>query len=74
MQMLHTDARKRIAEARWKAGFSRRQLAERSGISETTIFNIERGVAEPLPQTIYVLAGALNLNPEDLLEPEEAAS
>lgn len=69
--MLQSGAAKRLQEARWRAGLSRKALAEKTGnrISEATIVKVERnGDADysPLPQTVYILADALGLDPADL--------
>lgn len=75
--MLKEQARKRIAEARWRAGLSRKALATLTGgrVSAGTIRNLETGenVSTHLPQTIYILAAALDLDPSELIA-EEVAS
>src|SRR5262249_59547647 len=48
------------------AGLTQQELAERAGISEDTISNIERGVPHvPRRETLELLAEALRLAPED---------
>ena len=43
------------------------ELAERAGVSQSTIANIERDNAEPQFRTIRKLAKALNVDPTELL-------
>lgn len=66
---------KHLAEARYRKGWSRRETVEATDnrISETALRNIEKGYSEPLPQTVYILAAALDLDPKQLF-PEEVAS
>lgn len=77
--MLKGTAAKQLREARWKAGLSRRQVSELTSptVSEATIVNVEKSDEpgsdyKPLPQTIYILAAALGLDPDDLFERESA--
>lgn len=64
-----------LAEARWKKGWSRRQVVEATDnrITQTALRNIEKGYSNPLPQTIYILAAALEIDPQQFFE-DEAAS
>lgn len=68
--MVKTDTHKRLQQARWAKGWSRRQLAEATDnrVAESTIFKVEVGDVTPFPQTVYILAEALGLDPTDLLE------
>jgi transcriptional regulator with XRE-family HTH domain len=50
------------------------QLAERSGLSQKFIGEIERGVANPTIETVSQLASALAIDPGDLLGTPGAAS
>jgi transcriptional regulator with XRE-family HTH domain len=43
------------------------ELAERAGVSQSTIANIERDNAEPQFRTIRKLAKALDVDPTELL-------
>ena len=45
---------------------SQRELAEKSGVSPTTIINIETGKIRPHPSTLRKLAEALGVAPEEL--------
>jgi len=47
---------------------SQRELAERAGLSPTTILKLESGrVDEPHPRTIRKLADALEVDPDELV-------
>lgn len=75
--MLKDGARQAIKEARYTKGLSRREVWELTGkrVSVGTIRNIELGenVETHLPQSIYLLAEALGLEPNDLVEHEVAS-
>jgi transcriptional regulator with XRE-family HTH domain len=48
---------------------SQRELAEKAGLSPTTILKLEAGrVEDPHPRTIRKLTSALNVAPRDLVE------
>jgi predicted ATPase/transcriptional regulator with XRE-family HTH domain len=48
------------------AGFSQAELAERAGLSERGVSNLERGIrSSPRPETVRMLADALALDAED---------
>ena len=50
---------------------SQRELAERAGLSPTTILKLESGrVDEPHPRTIRKLADALKVDPNELVKGE----
>lgn len=73
--MMKDGARETIQKARWKAGLSRRELSVLTNkrVSEETIRNVELGVVGGhRPQTLYILAQHLNLDPADLFESESA--
>jgi transcriptional regulator with XRE-family HTH domain len=55
-------------------GLSRERLAQRAGVSARTVFGIERGDHEPRRATAFVLAQALGIEPEYLLNEIEPAS
>lgn len=65
----------RIAQARYRKGWSRRQVVEAAAnrISETALRNIEKGYSEPFPQTVHILASALDVEPSSLFAEEGAA-
>lgn len=60
----------RLAEARYRKGWSRRQLIEETGnrLSETALRNIEKGYSVPLPQTVYIICAALEEDPKSYVE------
>jgi transcriptional regulator with XRE-family HTH domain len=69
-------AGQRVARLRAHRGWSRRELARRSGLSATYVSSFERGLEpRPLPRTLEALAGALgwssfqSLVGSDALEP-----
>ncbi len=61
----------RLKELRLEHGFSQRQLAERAGLSNTTLANIERGKTGAHPSTLYKLASVLGVSPLELRGPEQ---
>ena len=74
--MLKSDTARRFREARWAAGLSRREVAEKTNgrLSEQTVVNVEKDGYSPLPQTVYILAEALGLDPKDFFSETEVAS
>lgn len=58
----------RVRELRELHGLSRADLASRSGVSFTTIGNIERGDSRPFFATLVVIAAALQVPFESLVE------
>jgi transcriptional regulator with XRE-family HTH domain len=59
-------------KARLEAGLNYRQLAERSGLSSETLKKIEDG-RRVKPLSIFRVATALELDPEELLGEEHKA-
>jgi DNA mismatch endonuclease (patch repair protein) len=57
----------RLRELRARAGLSRRELAEASGLDESTIAAYERGVREPKLETIVKLARGLGVTPTTIV-------
>jgi putative transcriptional regulator len=55
-------------QIRTAKGYSLRELEELSGVSKTTINNIENGKANPTIETLRLLAAALEVELFDLLE------
>ena len=53
---------------RVKAGLTEKEAAERSGVSASTISEIERGVCSPLATTVFHLCQALSIEPDVLLD------
>ena len=56
-----------VAALREKEQLSSRELANRAGISQPFLSQIERGVSAPSISTLYRLAAALGVQPGDLL-------
>jgi transcriptional regulator with XRE-family HTH domain len=60
-----------LRKVRDKRLLSQRELAERAGLSPTTILKLESGrVDEPHPRTIRKLADALEVDPAELVGTE----
>jgi transcriptional regulator with XRE-family HTH domain len=55
----------RLRSVRQRVALSQEELAERSGVSRTTIIKLEAG-REAWPQTVRKLAKALGVKPEEL--------
>ena len=62
-----------LRAVRERSGYSIRQLAEASGVSRSSISDIERGVQEPSPATVRNLAQALLVPTTALLLSDEEA-
>ncbi|MCH6171206.1 helix-turn-helix domain-containing protein [Pseudonocardia alaniniphila] len=62
-----------VRALREKSGFSMRELARRSGVSQPFLSQIERGVSAPSMVTTYRLAEALGVLPGALLPAPAAA-
>lgn len=56
----------KLYEWRVKRNMSSRDLAKASGVSKSTINNIENGRYDPTVKTLCLLAGALKTTPEKL--------
>jgi transcriptional regulator with XRE-family HTH domain len=64
-------SRDRLRKVRDMRLLSQRELAERAGLSPTTILKLESGrVDEPHPRTIRKLADALEVDPDELIRKE----
>jgi transcriptional regulator with XRE-family HTH domain len=72
--ILHEMARisgDRLRKVRDKRLLSQRELAEKAGLSPTTILKLESGrVDEPHPRTVRKLAVALGVDPDELVRGE----
>lgn len=60
------DVGHRVARAREENALTQVELAERSGVNEITISNIERGRQKPAARTLRKLAAALEVEVRDL--------
>lgn len=58
-----------LASVRGRAGLSQEELGARSGLDRTTISQLERGVTSPRMESLIRIAGALGLDPAELLPP-----
>jgi len=63
-----------IKRFRVNSGLSQEELSEKAGISVPFLGAIERGEKWPSPTTLAGIAHGLEVNPYDLLKPEETAS
>lgn len=57
----------KLRQTRKRSLLTQQQLADKSGVGVNTIIRIERNKVEPQGQTIRKLAGALGVDPKDLL-------
>jgi transcriptional regulator with XRE-family HTH domain len=57
----------KLKEARTRRLLTQDELAEKAGVSQSTIANIERNNAEPQFRTIRKVAKALEVDPTELL-------
>ena len=57
----------KLREVRTRRLLTQVELAEKAGVSQSTIANIERDNAEPQFRTIRKLAKALDIEPTELL-------
>jgi transcriptional regulator with XRE-family HTH domain len=57
----------KLKEVRTRRLLTQDELAEKAGVSQSTIANIERNNAEPQFRTIRKLAKALDVDPTDFL-------
>ena len=68
MPRINGDRLRKVRDMRL---LSQRELAERAGLSPTTILKLESGrVDEPHPRTIRKLADALEVDPAELVREE----
>lgn len=58
-----------LVEARRKAGFSQERLGTLTGLDRTAISKLERGINSPTLKTMIHLAGALGIEPSELVPP-----
>ena len=61
----------RLRELREANFLSQQALAEKAGLVQSTITNLELGKHNPRWQTIHMLAKALKVKPQDLVAREE---
>ncbi len=63
--------RLKLRQLRRDRAWSQRDLARESGISQDTITRLETGQREAQPRTLRRLAGALGVEPRELMKGEE---
>jgi transcriptional regulator with XRE-family HTH domain len=64
----------RLRELRRAAGLSQEQLAQRASLTQTHVSRLERDISAPHYSTIFRLARALDVEPEDLIVLQEDES
>ena len=64
--------RERLQRRRIEAGLNRTQLAQRAGISKQLMSMVEKGSANPSPESLSRIAKALDCEVADLLPIDEA--
>lgn len=74
MDALYRDFGRQLRARRRRAHLTQEQLAERVGLSRTSITNIEKGTQHIPLHVLYQLAGALGTKPADLLPEEPRAA
>lgn len=63
---------KLVRATRKHAGLTQEELGRRVGLTRTSITNLEKGRQRIQVHTLYELASALDLDPQDLLPSEES--
>ena len=58
----------RIARLRHESGWTQQELADRIAISRVAVSHLELGISAPSERTVALLAGALKLEPPELVE------
>jgi transcriptional regulator with XRE-family HTH domain len=59
---------KNLKDARFRAGLTQQELADKEGTTQTTVARIERDAVEPEVTTVRKLAAALDVSISDLLD------
>ena len=57
----------RLRELRTRKALAMRELSERAGVNLQTIYRLENGRQGAHPRTVRKLAGALGVEPEELV-------
>jgi transcriptional regulator with XRE-family HTH domain len=71
--MLKPTAGSQVQHARFAQGITLRDLAEKANVTQKTILDFEKGRTNPHGHTVYRIADALGLDPEQLFETEVAS-
>lgn len=61
-----------MAAARVNAGLTQDQLADKMGVSRTTVVNIENGKMEVKPIYLFAFCHVVGLTEDDILLPKES--
>jgi transcriptional regulator with XRE-family HTH domain len=70
---LYAQFGRQVRAARREARLTQQEVAQRVGLTRTSVTNIERGIQHINLRQLYLLASAVGLHPEQLLpRPEEA--
>ncbi len=62
----------RLRRLRRERAISQRALAQASGVGLDTVNKVETGVRDALPTTLQKLAGALGVEPSELMKEDQA--
>jgi transcriptional regulator with XRE-family HTH domain len=73
VEALYRSFGRGLREAREEAGLTQRQVAERVGLTRTSVTNIERGNQHIALHQLFLLADAVGREPTELLPNGEAA-
>lgn len=60
-----------IKEKRVEKGLSQKELADMSGVPQQTISAIETGSRDPVAETLYLLAKALDTTMDEIYKPDK---
>ena len=64
------EATKTLRQLREAAGLTQLEVAVRLGVTITTVYNWERGAAEPSARNLLEIARLFNVSPFDIILPE----
>jgi transcriptional regulator with XRE-family HTH domain len=67
VSLLQAAFAKVLADERRRAGMSQERLAFEADVHRTYISQLERGLKMPTLETLFAIAGALNLSPADFV-------
>jgi transcriptional regulator with XRE-family HTH domain len=73
MDLLYKEFGRLLRKARKNAALTQGEVAERVGLSRTSITNIEKGRQHFLLHHLFLLASAVGVHPTELLPQGEAA-
>jgi transcriptional regulator with XRE-family HTH domain len=70
---VHAEMGSRLRAIRTRRRATLRQVADRAGLSESFLSQVERGVASPSVASLQRIAGALAVSVADLFEPQSTS-